>query len=157
MICVFCRKLCPRALVDCYRNMSWVVTIHTNNESKLSQRVLKETAEKENTGSNQDSSFLDQFNSSENGRNYCQNSNSWNWFFNRKITFVFNSAFVQCFVLIKSSHKRWRKFRKRHKTGLFTTHMEWNTQIFEQLLMSKGQGLMAKNKEFVTNFCIVPY
>ena len=40
---------------------------------------------------------------------------------------------------------------------IFTTHMEWNTQIFEQLLMSKGQGLMAKNKEFVTNFCIVPY
>ena len=100
-----------------HRDMSWVV-FHTNDESKLSQRVLKEAVKKENKGSELDSSFLDQFNSSKNGQTYCQNSNFWNWFLNRKITFVFNSDFVQCLVLIESSHTRWRKYRKRHKSGL---------------------------------------
>ena len=53
-----------------------------------------------------------------NGRNHCQKSIYWNWFFGRKITFIFNSDFIQCLVNVKSSHTRWKKCEKRHKNGL---------------------------------------
>ena len=83
------------------RNMSWVLfrLFVKMLSADSSERIKTQEA-------NQNSSFLDQFNSSENGRTYCQNSNFWNWFFNRKITFVFHSDFKRGQVYIKSSHTR---------------------------------------------------
>ena len=78
MICIFFMKSCPP----------------TQQEHELRNFFkkwwVKETATI--TGNKSNCLFLDQYNSSENGRNHYQKSKFWNWNFSMKITFVFNSV-----------------------------------------------------------------
>ena len=103
MICIFFMKSCPptqqeRELRNFFKKW-WV----------------KETAT--TTGNKSNCLFLDQYNSSENGRNHYQKSKFWNWNFSMKITFVFNSVSYDALYILDLVTQGWRSVENVIKLG----------------------------------------
>ena len=97
-----------------YTIMSWEVfqkmmSERNNNKRKHRKQILNKS----------NCPFLDQYNSSENGRNYCQKSIFWNWNFSRKNTFVFNSVSYDALYILDLVTQGWRSVENVIKLGYY--------------------------------------